>query len=170
MLIRTSEIVDEANRIIDKCNSHDPLVIAEKLGIQVIERDFKQQLGAYKPVLGIPFIFIKADIDAALLNIVLLHEIGHHVLHKDMVENGAVFLESELFNTNNKMEFEANIFAAEISLPDDEFLELAQMGFNVDQIANAMNSNKNLVALKVEILNNKGYKLQKQSFNKKFLK
>lgn len=169
MLIKTSEIIKKADEVIENCNSRDPYIIAESLGIEVMERNFTKQLGVYQPVLGVPFIFIKADLEANLMRIVLLHEIAHHILHKEEAENGSVFLESELFNLNNRFEYEANIFAAHISLPDDEFLDCIKLGYNAQQIAEFLSSNINLVALKVDILNQKGYKLHKQFFNKKFL-
>ena len=33
------------------------------------------------------------------------------------------------------MEYEANIFATQIALPDDDFLELVEHGYDVQQIA-----------------------------------
>lgn len=50
------------------------------------------------------------------------------------------------------MEYEANIFVAQISLPDDEILDYIERGYDVQQIARAMHSNINLVALKADAL------------------
>ena len=38
------------------------------------------------------------------------------------------------------MEYEANIFASQISLPDDEILEYIESGYDIQQIARAMHS------------------------------
>lgn len=169
MLIRTSDIVDKADEIVELCHSRNPDQIAEELGIEVLDRDFSKQLGAYMPVLGCPFIFLKADMEPEMRNIVLLHEIGHHVLHKSNSENAHFFPDYSLFGMNSRMEYEANVFAAQVSLPDDEFLDLIKMGYNVQQIAQSLSSNVNLVALKVDTLIQRGYDLRKQEYKNKFL-
>jgi hypothetical protein len=67
------------------------------------------------------------------------------------------------------MEYEANLFAAQVSLSDDKILEYIERGYDVAQIASAMYSDINLVALKVSELNNRGYRLNPQTYNKSFL-
>ena len=68
------------------------------------------------------------------------------------------------------MEYEANIFAAQISLPDDEILELIERGYDVQQIAKAMTSDINLVALKADDLIMQGYNFRRQEYRKEFLR
>ena len=51
--------------------------------------------------------------------------------------------------TTSRIEYEANVFAAQLMLPDDEITEYIYQGFDVQQIARAMKSDINLVALKV---------------------
>ena len=51
--------------------------------------------------------------------IVLLHEIGHDTLHRDEATKVGGFKEFEIFDMkDSRMEYEANLFAAQISLPD----------------------------------------------------
>ena len=58
-------------------------------------------------------------------NIVLLHELGHDALHREEATKVGGFKEFEIFNMrDNRMEYEANLFAALISLSDEDFLEL----------------------------------------------
>ena len=65
--------------------------------------------------------------------IVLLHEIGHAVLHRNEAK---LFSDLNLFHMkNDRMEYEANCFAAEVALPDDEVLNYIQEGFDMEQIA-----------------------------------
>ena len=68
------------------------------------------------------------------------------------------------------MEYEANIFASQISLADDEFLELCNQGYDVQQIASALSSDINLVALKADTLISQGYRLRPQEHTNDFLK
>lgn len=68
------------------------------------------------------------------------------------------------------MEYEANMFAAQIALPDDEVLDYIYTGYDVGQIALAMRSDINLVALKVAELNTRGYRFREQEHRNDFLK
>ena len=104
-------------------------------------------------------------------NIVLLHEIGHDCLHRaEAIEVGG-FKEFNIFDmTDHRMEYEANIFTAQIALPDDDVLEYIYRGYDVGQIARAMRSDINLVALKVAELNTRGYRFREQEHRANFLK
>ena len=70
----------------------------------------------------------------------------------------------------NRMEYEANIFASQASLPGDTILEYIENGYDIQQIARAMSSDINLVALKVDTLIAQGYQLRKQEHRSDFLK
>ena len=55
----------------------------------------------------------------------LLHELGHDALHRNEATQMGGFKEFNIFDMrNNRMEYEANLFASQVSLPDDAFLEL----------------------------------------------
>lgn len=103
--------------------------------------------------------------------IVLLHEIGHDVLHRNEAIKVGGFKEFNIFNMQDiRMEYEANIFASQVSLSDDDFLELCERGYNTQQIAGALNSDINLVALKADTLISQGYRLRQQEHRNNFLK
>lgn len=70
-----------------------------------------------------------------------------------------------------KPEYEANIVAAEILLDTNEVLEyIYDYGYTSEQIARAMNTDINLVALKIAHLAETGYDLRRQDFRSDFLK
>ena len=82
-----------------------------------------------------------------------------------------VFSDLNLFHMkNDRMEYEANCFAAEVALPDDEVLNYIQEGFNMEKIAKSMNTDINLVAMKAANLNRKGYSFRLQDSRSDFLK
>lgn len=62
------------------------------------------------------------------------------------------------------------MFASQIALTDDDFLELAERGYDTQQIARALNSDINLVALKADTLISQGYWLRHQEHCNDFLK
>ena len=171
MDIQTLEIVQTANNLVRDLGTRDPHKIARELGIEIIPMNYKRQRGAYKVLLRNRFIFIKNDLHPVMENIVLLHEIGHDVLHrKEAVKEGG-FKEFNIFNMQeSRMEYEANVFVSQVSLVDEEILEYIRYGYDIQQIARAMHSDTNLVALKTDALIAQGYCLRHQDYENRFLK
>lgn len=158
-LNKAVDIVTKANEIVQQTGSRNPEEIASYLGIIVLPCNFRKQKGVYKLVKKSRFIFLKDDLCPELRNIVLLHEIGHDVLHRKEAET---FQEFNIFDVQgSRMEYEANSFAAEVSLPDEEILEYIQQGLDAETIAKCMKTDANLVALKIENLNRRGYSFRK---------
>ena len=117
-----AKIIKKARKYVRTYGTRDPELLARELGVRIHDADFENLKGVYKVILRNPFIFIKKDLDPIMRKIVLLHELGHHALHR---REAQIFQEFSLFTdmTINRMEFEANLFAAEISLPDEEILD-----------------------------------------------
>lgn len=171
MYVCNSEIVQKANRIVAQCGTRDPKRIARELGIEVMYLPFSKQRGAYKVIMRNRFMFIKDNLHPVMENIVLLHELGHDTLHREEATRTGGFEEFNIFEMqDNRMEYEANIFASQVALPDDDFLDLAERGYDTQQIAKALNSDINLVALKADTLISQGYRLRPQEHCNNFLK
>ena len=171
MDIQTLEIVQTANNLVRDLGTRDPHKIARELGIEIIPMNYKRQRGAYKVLLRNRFIFIKNDLHPVMENIVLLHEIGHDVLHRKKAVKAGGFKEFNIFNMQeSRMEYEANVFVSQVSLDDEEILEYIRYGYDIQQIARAMHSDTNLVALKTDALIAQGYCLRHQDYENRFLK
>lgn len=171
MDIQTLEIVQTANNLVRDLRTGDPHKIARELGIEIIPMNYKRQRGAYKVLLRNRFIFIKNDLHPVMENIVLLHEIGHDVLHRKEAVKAGGFKEFNIFNMQeSRMEYEANVFVSQVSLDDEEILEYIRYGYDIQQIARAMHSDTNLVALKTDALIAQGYCLRHQDYENRFLK
>lgn len=163
MYVCTSEIVKKANFIVSQCCTRDPHRITKELGIEVLYYPFNRQRGAYKVIMRNRFMFINNNLHPVMENIVLLHELGHDSLHRTEATKIGGFKEFNIFDMRDcRMEYEANVFASQIALPDDDFLELAERGYDTQQIARALNSDINLVALKADTLISQGYRLRQQ--------
>lgn len=161
-------IIKKAHQLLQKAGSSDPALLARHLNLQIRPVPFRTQKGVYKILAGQRFIFIKEDLDPVMQKIVLLHEIGHDQLHQ---KEAAAFLEQDLFGQRtNRMEYEANFFAAELSLPDDELLEYIYRGMGIAEIASAMKSDQNLIAIKTSDMIRRGYSFHAQEHRNDFLK
>ena len=164
----TDNIIRRADALVRSTGTRDPERIAEALGIIVKDVNFEKQKGLYKVILRNRFIFIKSDLSEVMRRIVLLHEIGHDQLHRHLDD---VFQEFQIFDMRgNVMEYEANLFAAQIALPDEEILEYIRSGYDAAQIAMATASDINLVALKVGELSRRGYTFRDVDHRSDFLK
>ena len=124
MHINIDEIARRADALVREAGTRDPRRLAGHLGVEILPRDFVRQRGAYKVVMRNPFIFIKSDLDPVTENIVIAHELGHHCLHRREAESAGGFQEFNIFDMrDSRMEYEANVFAAQLMLPDSEVLE-----------------------------------------------
>jgi len=153
LIIHSEHAIKKAEEILDRFGTRDPSCIADELGIFVFPRKFKNQNAAYTVIEHNRYIFIKEDLDPVTYNLILLHEIGHDVLHrKEAIVRGG-FHEKNPFDLSScRMEYEANLFAAHISVPDDELKECVERGYTIEQIARILQSDPYLVRLKMRYL------------------
>ncbi len=155
------------------CKRHgtrDPALLAERMGIHIYETELSRLKGMYRVILRRRCIFINANLDEDTRRLVLAHEIGHDCLHRDLAKGNGL-QEFMLLDMTARPEYEANCFAAALLLPDAEITELIyQYGYNAAQIASAMRTNVNLVALKIDSLRLRGYDLSGLEHDSRFLK
>ena len=161
-------IIGLADRTVRRSGTRNADRIAEELGITVYEVPFTRQKGVYRVIERNRYIFLKDDLTDTMRSIVLLHEIGHDRLHR---KQAVQFQEFNLFDMNaSRMEYEANLFAAQVMLPDEEVTGYILQGCSVDQIASIMGSDINLVALKAADLSRRGCSFHPQEYSGKFLR
>lgn len=171
MYIKIQEIANRVRELVRQYGTRDPEELASSLGVEVLPRAFEKQKGAYKVIMRNPFIFIKSDLDPVMERIVLSHELGHHCLHRIEAQALGGFQEFNIFDMgSDRMEYEANVFAAELMLPDEEVVEYIREGHDIHEIASAMSSDINLVALKADALISRGLPLRPQEHSGDFLK
>lgn len=159
------------NDLVKRCGTRDPLRIARELGIEVMFcSDFGPLKGMYRVIKRNRFIFLNEDLSPRMQRIVCAHELGHDQLHRNLAKGNSL-QEFMLYDMTTKPEYEANIVAAEILLDTNEVLEyIYQYEYTSEQIASAMQTDINLVALKVAHLIETGYDLRRQEHRSDFLK
>lgn len=160
-MIDSYEIYKKSKKIIRATETHDAIKIAKQLGIEVISVNyFNNLLGMYTYQYRSRFIFINSNMDEYLTQMVVAHEIGHDLFHRELAKGNGL-KEFELFRMQkNTTEYEANAFAAHILLDTDKFIELAHEGYDVAQIAMQMNTEINLALIKLQELIRLGYDLR----------
>ena len=158
------------SRIVKRCGTREPFSVADELGIKVLFCDnFGPLKGMYRVIKRNRFIFINQNLSDQMQRIVCAHEIGHDQLHRHLAKGGAI-REFMLYDMSLRPEYEANVVAADMLLDTEELLEhIYRDHFSVEQIAKAMGTDENLVALKMECLSNAGYDLRRLEHRSDFL-
>jgi Zn-dependent peptidase ImmA (M78 family) len=156
--------------LVRRFGTRDPFVIAEGLGIHVYQADFRRLKGMYRVIKRRRCIFLNAGLDEETARIVCAHEIGHDRLHQDFAK-GDGLQEFTLYDMSTRPEYEANMVAAAILLPDEDVLRyIYDYGYDAEQIARAMSTDINLVALKITALRAAGHPLRDIDHDTAFLK
>ena len=156
--------------LLRRYRTRDPFLLAEAMGITVLHGEkFGRLKGLYRVIKRNRFIILNADNDPHTDRIVCAHEIGHDQLHRALAQ-GRLMQETMLYDVSVTQEYEANLFAAELLLEDEELLEYAHQGYSAEQIASAMETDVNLVALKAICLNHRGYDLHRFPHSSDFLR
>lgn len=144
----------KARALVRRFGTRDPFTLAEALGIKIVFRDdFRRQKGAFKLIMRTAFIFLNANLSFYMQRMVCAHELGHALLHRDLGKMKMGLVEFEILDVNSAAELEANLFAGEMLLDEDDLVEYVRDGWDLLSIAKAMNTNINLLLLRVNAYN-----------------
>ncbi len=154
-MINSFKIYKKATKLVQKFGTNDALEIADALGIKLYYENFENMLGMYSYRWKHRFIFLNNNLEDSMLQMVLAHELGHDIFHRELASNG--LKEFALFDIRSITEYEANAFAAHLLLKNDDVLSLARAGCDVAQIAGILNSHINLLLIKMQEMNKMGF-------------
>ena len=146
-----------AHELIAKFDTRDPFELCKAIGVEVFYADLGNLKGMYKYLKKNRFAVINENLDIYTRTLVCAHELGHDILHQDLAKK-ICLQEFILYDMRSRPEYEANLFASEILLPDEKIFTLAREGYDVEQIAKELCTDVNLVAIKVASMNTRGYR------------
>ncbi|WP_400194668.1 ImmA/IrrE family metallo-endopeptidase [Lysinibacillus telephonicus] len=139
-------IKEKVEGLYKKYNTRNPFTIAKKMNIQVFFWDLPTEIrGFYQYEKRNRFIFINNNLSYEDQLTVCAHELGHAILHTQI---NTSYMRTNTFLSVNKIEREANRFAAELLIPDSSFEE----SNNIYEIASLHQVPVELVKLKCEKL------------------
>jgi len=145
-------IQNVANKLIKKFDTRDPFQLCQAIGVEVFYADLGSLKGMYKYLKKNRFAVINENLDPFTKTLVCAHELGHDILHQNLARK-VCLQEFILYDMKSRPEYEANLFASEILLPDDIILNLARDGYDIEQISKELCTDINLIALKVSSMN-----------------
>ena len=162
-------IVERARKLTRQLETHNPFRIAGYLGIDVEYEDLGGLKGMYLCIKRNRYIVINNQLDDRLQEIVCAHELGHDQFHREMAQDRWLH-EFSINNMRQRPEREANLFASEMLLQDCEVMTLAMGGYTIEQIAGELNTDVNLVALKLDTIRRDGYEFRQFESRDDFLR
>jgi len=106
-------------KLIKSCKTNDPYEIAAQKNINVIKWNLHHEImGFYKYIRRNKFIFINSNLDETIQRFVCAHELGHSQLHPRL---NTPFLKQNTFFSVDRIEVEANYFAVNLLLSNEDF-------------------------------------------------
>ena len=155
-------ICREVKRLKKKYHESDPFKLCDAMGIILLDAPMGNYQGACKGFFLTQSrkrsITINSDLPEELQRIIVTHELGHAVLHAKAVGVKA-FHDFELFDSTSLMEYEANIFAAEFLMDDDDVLEKLNEDISFFGAASLLRVPPELLDFKFRLMKRNGYKL-----------
>ena len=153
-------IIDAVAFLKQEYGDISPMALAHSKGILVDAQHYGNIQESFRgfaiQLHGKLHITLNLDQDEVMQQVCLAHELGHCILHPYSADARS-FTSLSLDNTSTT-EYEANLFASEILLPDDIILNLARDGYDIEQISKELCTDINLIALKVSSMNTRGYR------------
>ena len=153
-------IYDSVQSKIKKSRTRNPFTIAEDNGIMLIfDSNLNKMKGMYTIIKRNRIIILNDNMSERMQQIVCAHELGHDALHRQFAKDGGL-REFMLYDMKSRPEYEANMYAADLLLDDEEVMELAKDGYDMQQVAGILNTDINLIGLKMASMNYRGFDLR----------
>ena len=147
-----------ANNITKAYETNDPFKIAQYLKIDLRYEKLNHLKGFYTYILRNRYIVINDSIDEISAKIVCAHEIGHDRFHRGLKVN--TFQDEMCVSLKNSTpEIEANYFAAELLIPDEQFFESLDEESTYNSLASKLGVHAELLMIKAQLLNSRGHNI-----------
>ncbi len=111
-----SKIKQKVNSLIIRYKTSNIYELCDYLNINIKRDPLGSTKGYFLNISGEYFITLNTDLEEWEEPVVLAHELGHALLHKD---TNICFLKNYTYSNTNKLENEANEFAAHLLITDD---------------------------------------------------
>ncbi len=162
-----TEITEPVEKLKKRYHENDPFLLCKAMGIKIIFQPLGTAPDAIKGFIlkskRIVAITVNSDLPIILQKIIVAHELGHAILHKN--SSVLAFHEVALFDESSRYEKDANLFAAEYLLEDDHVLEILNTDNTFFSAAAALHVPIELLDFKFRVMKWKGYKMMEPPIN-----
>ena len=156
-----SEIVKAVDKLKKRYKEDDVFALCSLMGIKILfspmGTDDDCVKGFFLESKRIRTITVNADLPPILQRIIVAHELGHATLHR----RAGIFAFHDVgfFDESSRFEKDANLFAAEVILNDEDVLQTLNADTTFFAAAAALNVPMELLDFKFRVMKWKGYKL-----------
>ena len=154
-----AEIVKAVEQLKKKYHESDPFKLCKAMGIKLIfqflGKDSDSVKGFFLEFKRIRTITVNDDLSLLIQKIIVAHELGHAELHRK--QGISAFHEVALYDESSLCEKDANLFAAELLLEDDEVLQALNEDNTFFTAAAMLNVPAELLDFKFRVMKWKGY-------------
>lgn len=128
--MRTHDVKRLVAYYVKKYETRNPFRLAEYLNVFVHVGPLGNRAGCYMFLKNHKCIFLNEDLNEQENMLVMAHELAHSIMHR---KENCYFIRNKTLLLTSKIETEANMFAAELLIPDDLIYE--NPGMSKSQIA-----------------------------------
>ena len=128
--MRTHDVKRLVAYYVKKYETRNPFRLAEYLNVFVHVGPLGSRAGCYMFLKNHKCIFLNEDLNEQERMLVMAHELAHSIMHR---KENCYFIRNKTLLLTSEIETEANMFAAELLIPDDLIYE--NPGMNKSQIA-----------------------------------
>jgi Zn-dependent peptidase ImmA (M78 family) len=152
-----NSIIREILNLKNRFGTSDPFEIIVGLKINLwFKSDLGNLKGFYLAALHQRYIVINENLDERNQLIVAAHELGHDRMHQDIAQVSPL-KDFKLFDMTSRVEYQANIFASELLIADDEVEECIAEDMDFFGLSCMLGFNPQLVAFKLFGMMQRGY-------------
>lgn len=156
-------ICDEVKKLKEKYDESNPFKLCSYLSIKILWAPMGKGSecckGFFLTQSRISTMTLNSQLTDSFLRIICSHELGHYVLHRKKAGVKA-FHDFGLFDTASTFEYEANIFAAELLLEDEDVIEKLNDDLSFFQAAAELRVPAEILDFKFRTMKWKGYKVR----------
>jgi Zn-dependent peptidase ImmA (M78 family) len=157
--MRAEQIKREVARLKAKYQTMDLRAICAALKIRISQSPMGTSADSCKGFFLVnarcKLIMLNSDLADEIQDIILAHELGHAILHSSPAIR--TFHEFTVLDETDRMEYEANVFAAEFLVEDQEALDTFGDQMTLFQASSILGVPPELLDFKVRLLEKEGY-------------
>ena len=142
------DIPKKATNLVRKYQTQNPFKIIENLNTILVYRPLEGVNGFYQYFQRNNIIYIDERLPEHQQRFVCAHELGHMLFHK---KSNAIFLDSRMHFNTCKHELEANRFAVNLLISDNDINE--HLDFTTEQFSRIFGYGKKLIELRLKDFN-----------------
>lgn len=141
--MRTHDVKRLVAYYVKKYETRNPFRLAEYLNVFVHVGPLGSRAGCYMFLKNHKCIFLNEDLNEQERMLVMAHELAHSIMHR---KENCYFIRNKTLLLTSEIETEANMFAAELLIPDDLIYE--NPGMSKSQIARLVGYDERIMDFK----------------------